>query len=169
MSIVSILGIVSLIGMLVNNGIVIADYANVARKNDREKLLRMKGIEFDEYTDTLGMLSYENERAILDRETAEGSASRLRPILMTTLTTVLGVIPMAVAKGEGAEIYAPLGQVIMGGLATSMLLTLYIMPTYYYILERTKLKRVYGKRKKTDVSETKNENNTAVETAAKEN
>ena len=145
MSIVSILGIVSLIGMLVNNGIVIADYANVARKSDREKLLRMKGVEFDEYTDTLGMLSYENERAILDRETAEGSASRLRPILMTTLTTVLGVIPMAVAKGEGAEIYAPLGQVIMGGLATSMILTLYVMPTYYYILERTKLRRVYGK------------------------
>lgn len=169
MSIVSILGIVSLIGMLVNNGIVIADYANIARKNDREKLLRMKGIEFDEYTDTLGMLSYENERAILDRKTAEGSASRLRPILMTTLTTVLGVIPMAVAKGEGAEIYAPLGQVIMGGLATSMLLTLYVMPTYYYILERTKLRRVYRKRRKADNGENANKKNKAVQVAAKEN
>ncbi len=146
MSIVSILGIVSLIGMLVNNGIVIADYANLARKQDREKLLKMKGVEFDEYTETLGMLSMKEEQAILDRETAEGSASRLRAILMTTLTTVLGVIPMAVAKGEGAEIYAPLGQVIMGGLATSMILTLYIMPTYYYMLERTKLKRVYKKK-----------------------
>ncbi len=156
MSIVSMLGIVSLIGMLVNNGIVIADYANLARKTDREKLLQMKGIEFDEYTDTLGMLSYENEKAILDRETAEGSATRLRAILMTTLTTVLGVIPMAVAKGEGAEIYAPLGQVIMGGLATSMILTLYIMPAYYYMLEKSKLKRVY--RKKAKKSNVNNEN-----------
>ncbi len=153
MSIVSILGIVSLIGMLVNNGIVIADYANLARKNDREKLLTMKGVEFNEYTETLGMLSYREEKAILDRETAEGSASRLRAILMTTLTTVLGVIPMAVAKGEGAEIYAPLGQVIMGGLATSMILTLYIMPTYYYMLERRKLKRVYKKKNSATVAE----------------
>lgn len=153
MSIVSILGIVSLIGMLVNNGIVIADYANLARKRDREKLLTMKGLEFDEYTDTLGMLSYREEKAILDRETAEGSASRLRAILMTTLTTVLGVIPMAVAKGEGAEIYAPLGQVIMGGLATSMILTLYIMPTYYYLLERGKLKRIYKKKNAATVAE----------------
>ncbi len=157
MSIVSILGIVSLIGMLVNNGIVIADYANLARKSDREKLLKMKGVEFDEYTDTLGMLSFRDEMAILDRETAEGSASRLRAILMTTLTTVLGVIPMAVAKGEGAEIYAPLGQVIMGGLATSMILTLYIMPTYYYMLERSKLKRVY-KKKAAKVAEEDNKN-----------
>ncbi len=153
MSIVSILGIVSLIGMLVNNGIVIADYANLARKNDREKLLTMKGVEFNEYTETLGMLSYREEKAILDRETAEGSASRLRAILMTTLTTVLGVIPMAVAKGEGAEIYAPLGQVIMGGLATSMILTLYIMPTYYYMLEKRKLKRVYKKKNSATVAE----------------
>ncbi len=143
MSIVSILGIVSLVGMLVNNGIVIADYANLARKMDRETLLNEKGIEFDEYTETLGLLSLEEEREILDKETAEGTASRLRAILMTTLTTVLGVIPMAVAKGEGAEIYAPLGQVIMGGLATSTILTLYMMPIYYYILEKNKLKRAY--------------------------
>ncbi len=148
MSIVSILGIVSLVGMLVNNGIVIADYANVQRKQDRENLLREKGIEFDEYTETLGLLSYEEEREILEKETAEGSASRLRAILMTTLTTVLGVIPMAVAKGEGAEIYAPLGQVIMGGLTTSTLLTLYVMPIYYFILERIKLRRIYKKDKK---------------------
>ncbi len=145
MSIVSILGIVSLVGMLVNNGIVIADYANLARKQDREALLKEKGIPFDEYTETLGLLTIEEEREILDKETAEGTASRLRAILMTTLTTVLGVIPMAVAKGEGAEIYAPLGQVIMGGLATSTILTLYMMPIYYYILERNKLKRAYKK------------------------
>ena len=76
---------------------------------------------------------------------------------------------MAVAKGEGAEIYAPLGQVIMGGLATSMLLTLYVMPTYYYILERTKLRRVYRKRRKADNGENANKKNKAVQVAAKEN
>ncbi len=145
MSIVSILGIVSLVGMLVNNGIVIADYANLARRQDREALLKEKGIYFDEYTETLGLLTIEEEQEILDKETAEGTASRLRAILMTTLTTVLGVIPMAVAKGEGAEIYAPLGQVIMGGLATSTILTLYMMPVYYYLLEKWKLRRAYRK------------------------
>lgn len=153
MSIVSILGVVSLVGMLVNNGIVIADYVNQVRKSDRESALKEKGIQFDEYTETLGLLSYEEEREILKKETAEGSASRLRPILMSTLTTVLGVIPMAIAKGEGAEIYAPLGQVIMGGLATSMIITLYVMPVYYYILERIKLRRVY--RRKNSEKETK--------------
>ncbi len=155
MSIVSILGIVSLVGMLVNNGIVIADYANLARKQDREALLTERGIYFDEYTDTLGLLSFEEEKDILDKETAEGTASRLRAILMTTLTTVLGVIPMAVAKGEGAEIYAPLGQVIMGGLATSTILTLYMMPVYYYLLEKGKLKRAYRKINKKKADEAK--------------
>ena len=160
MSIVSILGIVSLVGMLVNNGIVIADYANLARRQDREDALRKKGIEFDEYTETLGLLSFEEEEEILDRETAEGSASRLRAILMTTLTTVLGVIPMAVAKGEGAEIYAPLGQVIMGGLATSTILTLYMMPLYYYLLEKWKLRRVYRKKnRKTESTAGENKEN----------
>ena len=159
MSIVSILGIVSLVGMLVNNGIVIADYANLARRQDREALLTQKGIAFDEYTVTLGLLTYEEEEEILEKETAEGTASRLRAILMTTLTTVLGVIPMAVAKGEGAEIYAPLGQVIMGGLATSTILTLYMMPVYYYLLEKWKLKRTYTKYLKTKKTETTAEEN----------
>ena len=160
MSIVSILGIVSLVGMLVNNGIVIADYANLARRQDREAALTAKGIAFDEYTETLGLLSFEEEEDILDRETAEGTASRLRAILMTTLTTVLGVIPMAVAKGEGAEIYAPLGQVIMGGLATSTILTLYMMPLYYYLLEKWKLRRVYKKKnRKTESTAEENKEN----------
>ena len=148
LSIVSILGIVSLVGMLVNNGIVIADYVNGTRTLSRKAELIKRNVEFDEYTNLVGMLPYDLEMEILKENTASGSASRLRPILMSTLTTVLGVIPMAVAKGEGAEIYAPLGQVIMGGLATSTLLTLYIMPVYYYILEKMRLKRIYRKKAK---------------------
>ena len=82
---------------------------------------------------------------ILRKEVVYGTVSRLRPILMSSLTTILGVIPMAVAKGEGAEIYAPLGQVIMGGLTTSTIITLFIMPVYYFILERRKIRKYYKK------------------------
>ena len=57
---------------------------------------------------------------------------------MTTLTTMLGVIPMAMAKGEGAEIYAPLGQAISGGLLTSTIITLFIIPLLYFITEKRK-------------------------------
>jgi HAE1 family hydrophobic/amphiphilic exporter-1 len=55
---------------------------------------------------------------------------------MTTLTTMLGVVPMAVATGEGAEIYAPLGQAISGGLLTSTLITLFLIPILYYMAEK---------------------------------
>ena len=158
LSIVSILGIVSLVGMLVNNGIVIADYVNISRKMSREMKLTARGVSFDEFTDTIGLLSYDEEIEILREDTASGSASRLRPILMSTLTTVLGVIPMAIAKGEGAEIYAPLGQVIMGGLATSTILTLYIMPVYYFILEKHRLKKKYKKLNKENLVKETNDN-----------
>lgn len=148
MSIVSILGVVSLIGMLVNNGIVIADYANVMRKSDRINLLNAKGIEFDEFSNELGQLSMDEELGILRSVITTGTVSRLRPILMSSLTTILGVIPMAIAKGEGAEIYAPLGQVIMGGLTTSTVITLFVMPVFYYLLERRKIRKFYGKSEK---------------------
>ena len=55
---------------------------------------------------------------------------------------------MAMATGEGTEIYAPLGQVIMGGLATSMVITLFIMPVFYYMSEKRSLSRIYRKREK---------------------
>ncbi len=145
MSIVSILGVVSLIGMLVNNGIVIADYANVIRKEDRIAVLNAKGQQFDQYSNELGQLSKQEELEILKKDIVDGTVTRLRPILMSSLTTILGVIPMAIAKGEGAEIYAPLGQVIMGGLTTSMVITLFVMPVYYYILERRKINKYYKK------------------------
>ena len=148
LSLVSILGIISLLGMLVNNGIVIAEYVNQLREKDRERRLSEKGIAFDEFTEKLGLLSYEEERELLRKTLAEGAASRLRSILMTTLTTVLSVVPMAISKGEGAALYAPLGQVIMGGLATSTVLTLYIMPVYYFTLEKWRLKSFYKKKAK---------------------
>ncbi len=155
LSMVSIMGIVALVGMLVNNGIVICDYANLRRREMREEELTKQGVAFDEYTTTLGLLSYEEEMAILKENITKGTATRLRSILMTTLTTIMGVVPMAFATGEGSEIYAPLGQVIMGGLFSSTILTLYIMPVYYYLLERFRLRKLYKKKAKEMTNEEK--------------
>ena len=71
----------------------------------------------------------------------QGGSSRLRPILITTLTTVMGVIPMALSIGEGSELYASVGQSIAGGLLTSTMITLFIVPVIYYIGEKNTIKR----------------------------
>lgn len=123
MSLLALLGVISLGGVVVNNGIILVDYINLLRKSSSKK-------ESESPED-------------LRKCVIEGSASRLRPIFMTTLTTMLGVVPMAIAAGEGAEIYAPLGQSIAGGLLTSTLITLFIIPALYYITEKRKL----GKKK----------------------
>ena len=61
--------------------------------------------------------------------------TRLRPILMTTLATILGLVPMSLGLGEGAELQAPLARVVIGGLATSTLVTLVLVPTVYTLFE----------------------------------
>ena len=141
---VSLLGVVTLGGMLVNNGIILVDYINQLEDSSRSKEAEEKGIVIREGEKLLGKLSYESEMTMLFENIRKGTATRLRPILMSSLTTILGVIPMAFAKGEGAEIYAPLGQVIMGGLTTSTFITLFLMPTFYFILERHKIRKAYG-------------------------
>lgn len=108
LSLVSFMGLIALAGIVVNNAIVLIDHINTLRKQEGRDLVP----------------------AIL-----EGCSRRLRPILMTTMTTILGVIPMALGIGEGSEIYAPLGQAIGGGLITSTLITIFLIPTLYYILE----------------------------------
>ena len=67
---------------------------------------------------------------------AEAGKSRLRPILMTTLTTVLGLVPMAFFPGEGSEMVQPIGQTILGGLSFGTLMTLFLIPTLYYIFNQ---------------------------------
>jgi HAE1 family hydrophobic/amphiphilic exporter-1 len=114
LNIVSILGIIALAGIVVNNAIVLIDYTNLLR--DRYKMPL--------------------EEAVL-----KGACSRLRPILMTTLTTLLGVFPLAVGMGEGSEIYAPLGRSIFGGLFSSTFIALFFIPVVYQILETRKEKR----------------------------
>ena len=149
LSMVSLLGVVTLGGMLVNNGIIMVDYINQLQGESIRKAFDDTGFQWNEDMALSGHLSYEEEMSMLFDNVKAGTASRLRPILMSVLTTVLGVIPMAVASGEGTELYAPLGQVIMGGLTTSTFITLFLMPTFYYILERHKIRKVYGwKRRK---------------------
>jgi HAE1 family hydrophobic/amphiphilic exporter-1 len=107
LNIVSMLGIIALSGIVVNNAIVLIDYTN---------LLRRQGME-------------------LHQAVVAGAASRLKPILMTTMTTVLGIIPIALGLGEGGDILASLGQAIVGGLLTSTLITLVLIPVLYMIIE----------------------------------
>ena len=105
-SVISMIGVVFLVGVVVNNAIVLVDAINHTRRLGMEKL-----------------------EAIID-----ASKSRLRPILMTTCTTVLGLLPMAIGFGEGAELRAPLAVVVSFGLVVSTALTLIIIPVTYLIM-----------------------------------
>ncbi len=104
-SIMVFLGLIILAGIVVNNAIVLIDYINT---------LRDRGLA-------------------LDHAIVEAGRARLRPILMTTLTTVLGLLPMALGIGEGAEIRAPMAITVVVGLSVSTLLTLVVIPTLYSV------------------------------------
>ncbi len=102
------LGSIVLVGIAVNNAIVLLDAANMLRREE-------------------GMAT---RPAIV-----EAARRRLRPILMTTLTTVLAMLPIALAIGEGAEVQAPLARVVLGGLLVSTIITLVLLPTLYVLTE----------------------------------
>jgi HAE1 family hydrophobic/amphiphilic exporter-1 len=110
LSVITFVGPIMLVGIVVNNAIVLVDYVN---------LLRARG--------------YALEEAV--KETCR---RRLRPILITTITTLFGVMPLATATGEGSEIMRPLGATILGGLAFSTLVTLVLVPVVYTIFEKTR-------------------------------
>jgi HAE1 family hydrophobic/amphiphilic exporter-1 len=115
-SVPAFIGVIMLAGIAVNNAIVLVDYINQ---------LRAKGKTVRE--------------AIV-----EAGPRRLRPIMMTTLTTVLGILPLALGIGEGSEIQAPLAVTVLGGLSVSTLLTLVVVPVLYSIFEdlSTKVARI---------------------------
>ena len=102
------LGVVMLVGIVVKNGIVLIDYIN---------LMRERGYELSQAIQISG-------------------ASRLRPVLMTAFTTLLGMVPMAISSGEGSEMWRPLGIVVIGGLLVSTLVTLIVVPVMYGIMAR---------------------------------
>lgn len=104
----SLLGIIMLMGIVVNNAIVLIDYTNQ---------LRNEGVEVHEAL-------------------VESGISRMRPILMTTLTTVLGMVPLAIGTGENGELMRGMAMVIIGGLTASTLLTLVLIPTFYLMITK---------------------------------
>src|SRR5690606_6369173 len=107
-NVVAFIGVIMLAGIVVNNAIVLVDLINQLRAQGMEK--------------TAAILM--------------AGRTRLRPILMTTLTTVLGLLPMAIGFGEGAEVRTPMAITVIGGLITSTLLTLVVIPVVYSLLDR---------------------------------
>ena len=134
LNLLSLLGLISLAGVVVNNGIILVDYINQLRGQRRQIIARSKGTQ-DKDGEWHVDLTPEQEEELLRTSVLDGAASRIRPIFITTLTTLLGDIPMAVAKGEGSELYASMGQAIAGGLLTSTLITLILIPVIYYLSE----------------------------------
>ncbi len=135
LNLLSLLGLVSLSGIVVNNGIILVDYINQLRISRRLEIAKERGTQ-DRDGEYHVELTVAEENQLLHDCVADGAASRIKPILITTLTTLLGDIPMAVAHGEGAELYAPMGQAIVGGLITSTLITLVLIPVLYYMVEK---------------------------------
>jgi len=116
-SLQAFIGCIMLAGIVVNNAILLVDYTNQMRRNE-------------------GM-------SLMDAITISGSR-RLRPILMTTLTTVLGLLPLSFGLGEGGESQAPLARVVIGGLTSSTIITLVLIPVVYSIFEQ----RLFAKKNK---------------------
>jgi HAE1 family hydrophobic/amphiphilic exporter-1 len=102
------IGVIMLAGIVVSNAILLVDYTNVLRRRDKMAL---------------------REAVVVAGRT------RLRPILMTTIATVLGLVPMALGIGEGAELQAPMARVVIGGLIASTMVTLVLVPSVYTIFE----------------------------------
>jgi multidrug efflux pump subunit AcrB len=113
-SIIALIGFIMLMGVIVNNGIVLVDYINQ---------LRLEGME--------------RREAIV-----EAGITRIRPILMTTLTTVLGQIVMAVSKDVGSLMMRPIAVVSIGGLLYATLMTLYVVPCIYDMMNKKELRKI---------------------------
>ena len=120
LNIMSMIGAIMLIGIVVKNGIVLIDYITLNRE-------RGMGIR----------------TAVVD-----GGKSRLRPVVMTTLTTILGMVPMAVGSGQGSEMWKPMGVAVIGGLTFSTILTLLFVPTLYCVFAGNGVKNARRKFRK---------------------
>ena len=120
LNVMSMIGGIMLIGIVVKNGIVLIDYINL----NRERGMSIR-------------------RAVIN-----GGHSRLRPVLMTSMTTILGMVPMAVGTGVGSEMWRPMGIAVIGGLTMSTLMTLLFVPTMYTIFALTGIRRTRKKIRK---------------------
>ena len=108
LSVNSFMGIIMMVGIVVSNGVLLVDFANVLRRRGRP----------------------------LIEATVEAARTRLRPILMTTIATVVGLAPMALGLGEGSEANLPLARAVIGGLSVSTVFTLFLVPALYTLLDR---------------------------------
>ncbi|HEX2949431.1 MAG TPA: efflux RND transporter permease subunit, partial [Armatimonadota bacterium] len=109
LSIISMIGIIMLVGLVTKNAILVVDYTNTLRR----------------------------ERGMSRREALlEAGPTRLRPILMTTLAMIFGMLPTAIALSKGAEMRQPMAIAVIGGLLLAMFLTLLMVPTFYEIVDR---------------------------------
>lgn len=113
LSLIALLGAIMLVGIVVKNGIVMVDYTN---------LLRERG-------------------SAINQAVIASGKSRLRPVLMTSLTTILGMVPLAIGTGEGSEVWQPMGIAIIGGLTFSTFLTLLLVPCLYSVFVASGLKK----------------------------
>ncbi|MCH5216246.1 MAG: efflux RND transporter permease subunit [Muribaculaceae bacterium] len=120
LNVMSMIGAIMLIGIVVKNGIVLIDYITLNRERG------------------LGVRS----------SVVLGGKSRLRPVIMTSLTTILGMVPMAVGTGEGAEMWRPMGLAVIGGLTMSTILTLLFVPVMYCVFAGTGIRRKRRKNRK---------------------
>ncbi len=121
LGVMALVGLVMLVGIAVNNGIVLVDYINQQRH---------KGMELYEAVEI-------------------GSKARLRPVLMTALTTILGMVPLAIEMGAGSETWSPLARSVIGGLTATTFLTLIVIPVLYIVFEHAgeRVKNYLKKRK----------------------
>ena len=117
LSVVTVMGVLVLVGTIVNNGIVLVDYTN---------LLRKRGLA-------------------LEDACVEAARNRLRPILMSTLTTVISLMPMAFFPGEGSASMQPISLTVFGGMTFGSLMTLFVMPTVYYIVNSRRQRKLERK------------------------
>ena len=109
-SVISFVGLIILVGIIINNGIVLVDYTNQLRAEGMEK----------------------------DAALLKAGYDRLRPVLITSLTTIIAMLPLAFSTGEGAEMKVPLSVTIVGGLFSATLMTLLVIPVIYSLLEKKK-------------------------------
>lgn len=127
LNVVTIMGVLVLIGTIVNNGIVLVDYTNLLRKR-----------------------GYELEEACI-----EAARNRLRPILMSTLTTIISLAPMAFFPGEASKNMQPISLTVFGGMSFGSLMTLFLMPTIYYIINNRRIKKAAKKAERKALEEQK--------------
>jgi HAE1 family hydrophobic/amphiphilic exporter-1 len=110
LNIMSFIGLIMLVGTVVNNAIVLIDFTNILVARN----------------------------VALDQAIAMAGRQRLRPVMMTTLTTIFGMLPMAMSRATGSELWSPLSVAIIGGLSISTLVTLVFIPTLYSLLVKEK-------------------------------